>query len=114
MKINEYRHSASKGNDWYNNPSQWIYRHLLNNRSNTTPRMGMGNSAEFGCAISLFFDRSDAEVVEHSTGHMVNGLMRQIRLVLYHLTWLKVSRNNFQMQVSLTCFNVREGIGYQS
>jgi len=71
MKINEYRHSASKGNDWYNNPSQWIYRHLLNNRSNTTPRMGMGNSAEFGCAISLFFGRTDAEVVEHSTQHMV-------------------------------------------
>tara|TARA_R110001583_G_scaffold102118_2_gene248708 strand:+ start:488 stop:721 length:234 start_codon:yes stop_codon:yes gene_type:complete len=71
MKINDYRHSASKGNDWYNNPSQWIYRHLLGNRSETTARMGMGNSAEFGCAISLFFDRSDADVVEHSTNHMV-------------------------------------------
>ena len=71
MKINDYRHSASKGNDWYNNPSQWIYRHLLNNRSDTTPRMAMGNSAEFGCAISLFFGRTDAEVIEHSTQHMV-------------------------------------------
>ena len=71
MKINNYRHSASKGNDWYNNPSQWIYRHLLGNRSETTPRMGMGNSAEFGCAISLFYKRSDADVVEHSTNHMV-------------------------------------------
>jgi len=51
MKINDYRHSASKGNDWYNNPSQWIYRHLLGNRSETTPRMGMGNSAELPIPI---------------------------------------------------------------
>ena len=41
MKINEYRHSASKGNDWYGNPSLWIYRNLLGKRSETTPRMAM-------------------------------------------------------------------------
>jgi hypothetical protein len=72
MKINEYRHSASKGNDWYGNPSLWIYRNLLGKRSETTPRMAMGNSAEFGCAINLFYNRSDADVVEHCTKHMVN------------------------------------------
>ena len=72
MKIHDYRHSASKGNDWYNNPSLWVYRNLLGIKTDTTPRMGMGNSAEFGCAISLFYDRSDAQVVEHCTNHMVN------------------------------------------
>ena len=72
MKINDYRHSASKGNDWYENPSLWIFRNLLGKRSETSPRMAMGNSAEFGCALDLFFDRSDADVVEHCTNHMVN------------------------------------------
>jgi hypothetical protein len=72
MKIHEYRHSASRGNDWYNNPSLWVYRNLMNIKTETTPRMAMGNSAEFGCAISLFYDRKDSEVVEHSTNHMVN------------------------------------------
>ena len=72
MKINDYRHSASKGNDWYENPSLWIFRNLLGKRSETSPRMAMGNSAEFGCALDLFLDRSDADVVEHCTNHMVN------------------------------------------
>ena len=48
MKINDYRHSASKGNDWYENPSLWIFRNLLGKRSEPSPRMAMGNSAEFG------------------------------------------------------------------
>ena len=72
MKIHDYRHSASRGNDWYNNPSLWIYRNLMGVESETTPRMGMGHSAEFGCALGLFFNRSDQDIVEHSTNHMVN------------------------------------------
>ena len=71
MKIHDYRHSASRGNDWYNNPSLWIYRNLMGVESETTPRMGMGHSAEFGCALGLFFNRSDQDIVEHSTNHMV-------------------------------------------
>ena len=72
MKIHDYRHSASRGNDWYNNPSLWIYRNLMGVESETTPRMGMGHSAEFGCALGLFFNRSDKDIVEHSTKHMVD------------------------------------------
>ena len=51
MKIADYRHSASRGNDWYNNPSLWVYRNLMGVKTETTPRMGMGHSAEFGCAV---------------------------------------------------------------
>ena len=71
MKIADYRHSASKGNDWYNNPSLWIYRNLLGVKTETNARMGMGNSAEFGCALGLFLKRSDADIVKYSTDHMV-------------------------------------------
>ena len=71
MKIADYRHSASRGNDWYNNPSLWVYRNLMGVKTETTPRMGMGNSAEFGCAVGLFFNRSDADIVKYSTDHMV-------------------------------------------
>ena len=48
MKIHDYRHSASRGNDWYNNPSLWVFRNLMGIQTETTPRMGMGNSSEFG------------------------------------------------------------------
>jgi len=71
MKINEYRHSASRGNDWYGNPSLWAYRNLLGIKTKTTPRMGMGNSAEFGCALGLFLNRSDEDIVKYTTDNMV-------------------------------------------
>jgi len=41
-------------------------------KTETTARMGMGNSAEFGCALGLFLNRSDKDIVEYTTKHMVD------------------------------------------
>lgn len=74
----EYRHSASRGNDFIDSPSLWLMRNYFELRSETNYSMTMGNAAEHAAHVGLTAPGAiDVKKVAYDTfSQMAEDLLR--------------------------------------
>ena len=75
----EYRHSASRGNDFVDSPALWLIRNYFNVRSKTNYSMTMGNASEHAAHVGLTAPGEiDVKAVAYNTfTQMAEDLLRE-------------------------------------
>ena len=75
----EYRHSASRGNDYVDSPALWLMRNYFQLRSDTNYSMTMGNASEHAAHVGLTAPGIiDVKQVAYNTfSQMAEDLLRE-------------------------------------
>ncbi len=75
----EYRHSASRGNDFVDSPALWLIRNYFNVTSKTNYSMTMGNASEHAAHVGLTAPGEiDVKAVAYNTfTQMAEDLLRE-------------------------------------